>query len=111
MKRDNILSLVSLAKKAGKISAGKVQTETAVKSGKAILVLLANDASCNTKNKLEKMCNYYQVPVYTYSTCEELGRSIGKECCAMLAVQDTGLAVTIEDKLLLAEKELREDRQ
>ena len=32
MKRDSVLSLISIAKKAGKIASGEFQTETAVKS-------------------------------------------------------------------------------
>ena len=39
------LGLISLAKKAGKISGGAFQVEQSVKSGKARLVLIAGDTS------------------------------------------------------------------
>ena len=45
-----ILSLFGLATKAGKVASGEFQTETAVKSGTAFLVVIAKDASDNTKN-------------------------------------------------------------
>ena len=41
MKRDSILSLISIAKKAGKIASGEFQTETAVKSQRAFLVIVS----------------------------------------------------------------------
>ena len=48
MKRDSVLSLISIAKKAGRIAAGEFQTETAVKSVKAYLVIVSSEASGNT---------------------------------------------------------------
>ncbi len=49
MKRDSVLSLVGIAKKADKVVSGEFQTETAVKSGKARLVIISTEASGNTK--------------------------------------------------------------
>lgn len=55
MKRDNVLSLMGIAKKAGKIVSGEFQTEQAVKSGRACLVVLSAEASDNTKKKFLNM--------------------------------------------------------
>ena len=52
MKRNKVLSLLGLATRAGKIKSGSFLTEQAVKAGKAYLVLIAGDASENTKKKL-----------------------------------------------------------
>ena len=46
---NKVLSLVGLATKAGKIVSGEFSTEKSVKSGKGFVVLLAEDASDNTK--------------------------------------------------------------
>ena len=62
MKRNKVLSLLGLATRAGKIKSGSFLTEQAVKAGKAYLVLIAGDASENTKKKLSNMCSFYEVP-------------------------------------------------
>ncbi|MDY5023246.1 MAG: ribosomal L7Ae/L30e/S12e/Gadd45 family protein, partial [Blautia sp.] len=56
------MSLVGLATKAGKTASGEFSTEKAVKTGKAYLVLVAEDASENTKKKFRNMCTFYEVP-------------------------------------------------
>ena len=99
MKRDNILSLVGLAKKAGKIAAGEYQTEQAVRCHEAHLVIVSVEASENTKKKFRNMCTFYDVPVYFYGGKVELGTAIGCEFRASLAVLDEGLSRSIEKKL------------
>lgn len=99
MKRDSILSLVGIAKKAGRIAAGEFQTENAVKSGKASLVIVSEEASWNTKKKFQNMCTFYEVPIFFYGGKEELGAAIGCEFRASLAVLDEGLSKSIEKKI------------
>ncbi len=100
MKRDNVLSLVSIAKKAGKLVSGEVQTESAVKSGKANLVIISREASENTKKKFQNMSSWYQVPFRFYGTREELGAAIGSDYIAVLAVLDEGLAEAVGEKII-----------
>ena len=71
-------------------------TEKAVKEGSARLVILAEDASDNTKKMFGNMCEFYQVPLYTMSNKELLGHAIGKQIRASLAVTDDGLAKAIK---------------
>jgi ribosomal protein L7Ae-like RNA K-turn-binding protein len=99
LKRNSVLSLISIAKKAGKIAAGEYQTETAVKSGKACLVIISEEASENTKKKFRNMGSFYEVPVRYYGTKVELGAAIGCEFRASMAVTDLGLAQSIEKKM------------
>ncbi len=99
MKMDNALRMVGIATKAGRIDSGEFMTENAVKSGKAALVIIAGDASENTKKKFNDMCEFYEVPIRAYSTKEELGRAIGKEFRASIAVTDEGLAQAIMKKM------------
>ena len=90
MKNNNkVLSLLGLATKAGKIASAEFST---VKSGKGFLVLVAADASENTKKKFRNMCEFYEVPVYFLADKEELGKFCGKEFRASLAVQDENFA-------------------
>lgn len=99
MKMDNALRMVGIATKAGRIDSGEFMTENAVKSGRAALVIIAGDASKNTKKKFNDMCKFYEVPIRAYSTKEELGRAIGKEFRASIAVTDEGLAQAIMKKM------------
>lgn len=93
MKNNNkVLSLLGLATKAGKVASGEFSTEKSVKTGKGFLVLVADDASQNTKKKFQNMCDFYEVAIYFIANKEELGRFCGKEFRASLAVQDENFA-------------------
>lgn len=92
LSQSKILSLVSLATRAGKTVSGEFCTEKEVKSGRAYLVLVADDASDNTKKKFRNMCEYYEVPICFYADKDTLGHAMGKEFRASLAVLDTGFA-------------------
>ena len=85
--------------KAGKVVSGEFSTEKAVKEGKAALVIVAEDASDNTKKLFNDKCDFYQVPVYVYGDKEIIGHAIGKELRASLAIVDAGFAKSIEREL------------
>lgn len=95
MNRNKALSTLGLAQKAGKVKGGEFSTESAVKAGKAHLVILAGDASDNTKKKFTNMCRFYKTPVVVLSDRESLGHAIGKELRACCALTDSGLARAI----------------
>lgn len=104
MKRDKILLMLGLAEKAGKIKSGEFSTEKAVKSHQAFLVIVAEDASLNTKKMFRDMCEFYHVPFYCYGEKETLGHCIGKQYRASLAVTDEGFSRSLESKLNILEK-------
>ena len=74
-------------------------SENSVKTGMAALVIVATDASDNTKKKFRNMCEFYEVPMYEFGIKDVLGHSIGKEFRASLAVNDEGLAQAIMKKM------------
>ena len=92
MRQNKALSMLSIATKAGKTVTGEFSTEKAVKEGRAYLVVVASDASANTKKKFSDMCNYYHVAMKVFSDKVSLGNACGKEFRASLAVMDAGLA-------------------
>jgi hypothetical protein len=96
---NKVLSLIGLATKAGKTASGEFLTEREVKSGKAALVIVAGDASENTKKKFRNMCDYYKVPIYFYEDKDTLGHAMGKQFRASLAVLDEGFAKGIRKHL------------
>lgn len=90
MARDKVLSLISLATKAGRCASGEFMTESEVKSGRATLVVVAEDASDNTKKKFQDMCEFYEVPIIVYGDKDTLGHAMGKQFRASLAILDEG---------------------
>lgn len=97
--QNNVLSIIGLATKAGKVVSGEFSVEKAVKSGKAFLVIVSEDASDNTKKMFTNMCKFYNVPMYLYGNKETLGKSMGKEMRASVALLDEGFSVTIIKKI------------
>lgn len=99
LKSSKALSLVSLATKAGKTASGEFCTGKEVKTGMAELVIVAEDASANTKKKFKNMCDFYEVPIYFYGDKDTLGHAMGKEFRATLAVTDAEFAKGIKKHL------------
>ena len=99
MHRDKVLSLIGLAMKAGRCISGETMTESETKSGRARLVIIASDASENTKKKFRDMCKFYKVPIYIYGDKDTLGHAMGKEFRASLAILDEGFADGIQREL------------
>ena len=99
MHNNKVLSFIGICMKAGHLVSGEFSVEKAVKSGHAWLVLVAADASNNSKKQYTNMCTYYQVPLYFISSKEELGHALGKEYRASLAVQDENMARALIKKL------------
>lgn len=104
MSQDKVAGLIGLATKAGRAVSGEFCTEREIKSGKAALVIVAGDASGNTKKKFQNMCDFYKVPIYFYKDKDTLGHAMGKEVRASLAVLDQGFAESIK-KYMEAESE------
>ena len=81
--------------RSGKAASGEFLTEKAVKTGKAFLVVVSEEASGNTKKMFTDMCTYYKVPICYFGNKDELGHAMGKEMRASLAIVDEGLAKAI----------------
>lgn len=99
MAQSKVLSLIGLATKAGKTVSGEFCTEKEVKSGKASLVIVADDASDNTKKKFRNMCDFYHVPICFYRDKDTLGHAMGKQFRASLAILDQGFAKGIRESM------------
>lgn len=90
-----VLSLLGLSAKSGNLVSGEFSTEKAVKEHKAALVVVAEDASDNTKKSFSNMCAYYHVPIIVFADKETLGHAIGKQFRASVAVTQDGFAKAI----------------
>lgn len=83
--KQKLFNMLGLAMKAGQIKSGEFSTEKAVKEGKAYLVLVAEDASDNTKKMFQNMCKYYRVPCFLFGDKVQLGHAIGRQFRASVA--------------------------
>lgn len=97
--------MISIAAKSRSVVSGEFATEKAVKTGKAFLVIVSEEASDNTKEMFKNMTDFYGVPIYYYGSKEDLGRCIGKQFRASLAITDENLANAVENKLLASKTE------
>lgn len=96
---DKVYGMLGLAAKAGKVASGEFSTDKMVSCGRAYLVLVAEDASDNTKKKFRNTCAHYKVPFYLFSDKETLGHVIGREMRTSLAIIEEGFARAVERQL------------
>ena len=90
-----LLSLLGLAKKSGSLISGEDTCERLIKRNEASLVLIAQDASDNTKKKFVDMTNYRNIRCVTLGNREELSAAIGKSNRTTYVITDKGFANTI----------------
>ena len=99
---DKVLSTLGLAKKAGKISSGTNLVSAFIRGDKKpILVLLANDASNNTKKLITSASRHHKVVcISTAYTMEQFSDAIGaSNYISCIAVFDRGFSDLILNKL------------
>lgn len=96
---DKALSMLGLARRAGKLLYGSENVVMSARQGKVSLAVMAGDASERTKKLLTNKCKSFSVPLYEYSTKEELGKALGKSDISALGVSDRNFAKAIKDKL------------
>ena len=99
LKQNKVYSLLGIAMRGRNLVSGEFQTLEAIKKGSAMLVIIAEDASDNTKKLFSDKCSFYEVPVIRYGTKEGLGRAIGKDMRSSVGVCDAGLADAVIKQL------------
>lgn len=97
---DKIFGLMGLAVRGRNLVSGEFSVETALKKNQAKLVIIASDASDNTKKHFRDMCNFRDVPLIVYGDKASIGHAISQESRASVAILDEGLS-----KAVLKEKQ------
>ena len=106
MDNNNILSLLGLALRGGRLVMGEEPVEAVARARDARILLLASDAADNTRRRVEHFaqagqCLWLRVPF----TKAELGRQFGRTSVAVAAVTDVGLASAVVNKLAALDPE------
>lgn len=92
------LSLLGLASRARKISTGDILLKD-IRSQRVYLVIIADDASDNTKKKYTDKCSYYNVNYCIDGCVNDLSRAIGKTNRVAIGITDKGFSDKIKSKL------------
>ena len=87
-----IHSLLGIAMRAGKLVSGEDGTMIDLEKGKLNLVIVAEDASNNTKKLFKDKSSFRHVNCIELSTKSDLGISIGKDSRAVIGIKDIGFA-------------------
>ena len=103
-KKDKVLSMLGLAMRARKAVSGEFSVEKLVRDHRAFLVIIADDASANTKKAFRDLCAFHKVPYCFYADKDSLGHALGQQLRASVGVSDEGFAAAIQKELLLAGK-------
>ena len=95
MDEKRFYSMLGLCKRAGRLVSGEFAVSKGVRAGEVLLVILAEDASENTKKKFTNMCETYKTELITVGNISLLGRALGKEKRAVLGITDEGFRKSI----------------
>lgn len=93
--QNKVFAMTGLATRAGKTVSGEFSVEKAVKTKKARLVIVSEDASENTKKLFLNKCKFYNIPIFIYGSRQQLGKSTGKNERASIAVLDESFSRSI----------------
>lgn len=99
MTNNKIYAFLGLAAKAGKTISGEEACERNLKSGRAKLVIVANDASGRTKSKFLGMCRNNNIELKVFGEKELLGKCIGKETRSVVAIQAVEFAKHLSEMI------------
>lgn len=103
---DPFLSMLGLARRAGKLAFGDELVREACGNKKARCVFVTADAGMSTAKKASFYAESANIPLITLPHGkEDLGAAIGKNGCAVCAVVDIGLAAAVLQKLAAAHGE------
>lgn len=102
---DRILSLLGLAKRAGKLVLGTDFVCERMANGEIHYIFVASDSSNNTLDKIEHKAYFYKVEINKAYTTKELNASIGEDNIKVIGIIDTGFSKKIKE-IVKAESEL-----
>lgn len=109
MTDNGILSLLGLAKRAGKLAAGDDPVRELAQDGVIRAVLLASDAGAASSRQAAFTAGKEGVPLLTLPvTKAELGGALGRQSCALCALSDSGFAAKAAEKLAAADPSFAE---
>ncbi|NMA05659.1 MAG: hypothetical protein GX931_04735 [Acholeplasmataceae bacterium] len=81
---------LGLAYRARKLTYGTTNVIKSIRDGSAKLIIIARDASDNTKKKITDKCKYYDIPFKIEFISAEISNAIGKKNIMVVSILDSG---------------------
>lgn len=98
MRYESFYRFLGLAAKAGKIAYGAQACETAIKNGKAKLVVVDGSASESTVRGIKNACSHYHIELIVLEEKEVLTKYLGKKQNKLIGILDSGFARSAMEK-------------
>lgn len=92
---NKIFGMIGLCAGAGKIVYGDSAVCKNILIGKAKLVILAKNSGNNISSKIKKLCLENKVECTEFSDKESIGKAVGKDDKAVIAITDEGFAQAV----------------
>ncbi len=86
------LNYLGMAYRAGKLITGEDNIINKMRNNEVYMVVVATDASDNTKKKYKDKCTYYEVLNVESGTVNDISHAIGKNNRVAIGICDKGFA-------------------
>ncbi len=98
MLNNDVLNLLGLVSRARQMVTGDVLLK-AIRQGQVKLVIIAQDASDNTKKKYQDKCSFYNIECIVIGNIDQISQAIGKDNRVAIGIKDKGFADKIKFKI------------
>jgi ribosomal protein L7Ae-like RNA K-turn-binding protein len=92
MKKSKAYNYLGLARRAGKVLSGYQTCLHTLGKSPVYLVIVASDASQNTKDKFSSLCERHDISFKIFGTATELSEATGLPDRGIFAITDQNLA-------------------
>lgn len=96
---NKVYGLLGICSKAGKLSVGTESVLEGINKNQIELVIIAEDTSQKTKQKIENVCRQKNVNIKIFGTIFDNSKAIGKVNKAIIGIKDKNLAKAILEKI------------
>lgn len=99
MDENKFYSFLGLIQKSGNMVSGYNNCIYNIKKDKCKLVIIANDATDNTRDKFISLCNSRKLPYIICGRKDEIGMSIGQSSKSVLGLKDENMSRVVLNML------------
>ena len=101
---NRILSLLGLARRAGKVVLGFMPTQAAVAKNKVEMIIMARDLSARTREKVERLSLRKNVPLFEVPDRLELSKALGCQNLAVIGITCKQMAEALKESFSSADR-------
>lgn len=94
--KSKVISMIGMANRARKIVSGEDSVRQFIRGNKVKLIIIAEDASDNTKKRFSNCASYYGIPYYVYLSKDELSISLGGKIRSVIGIADCNFSFYLE---------------